>query len=321
MSFKPFLGSNELFELSALKFPLISTIKKDGVRAIIRKGEAFTRSYTSQNLPVIKNRQIQELLSTIKLISKTPSEEIIDLEIYIHGLPLNEIVMFTNTEDIKSREHYNKIKAKVRELTKPFNYYLSVPKEIEFYIFDGTTVGQEYLDYLKRLEQIYVSSTENFTIVEPKILYNIEELQTEYERVLALGFEGLVIRKPDSPYKYGRSTFKEHYFLKLKPIEKYEAEIIEINERMFNYNESTESYAGYKIKRDTVDNKEGSGIAATATVKWNNNEFKITLTGTETERIKIWDNRNSYIGRKLLFKGMSYGMKNVPRFPTLVKIL
>jgi DNA ligase-1 len=320
MEYKPFLGSNEPLDLSALRFPLITTIKKDGVRAIVRKGEAFTRSYTSQNLPVIKNKQIQEMLNDIKIVSKSNCMSI-DFEIYIHGLPLNEIVMFTNTNDIKSREHYNKVKSKIRELTKPFNYYLSIPKELEFYIFDSVIENREQLDYLGRLKQIKQPLQKSFTIVNPTIVHNIEQLKIEYENSLSKGFEGLVIRKIDSPYKYGRSTFKEHYFLKLKPIEKYEAEIVRINERMFNYNESTESFVGYKIKKDTIENKESSGIAATATVKWNNNEFKITLTGTEAERIKIWKNKDSYIGKKLIFKGMSYGMKIVPRFPTLIKIL
>ena len=159
------------------------------------------------------------------------------------------------------------------------------------------------------------------TFCQLVIINDIEELQEEYQRSIDLGFEGLVLRSYHSPYKYGRSTLKEGYFLKMKPIEEYVATILEINERLLNMNESTESTMGYSIKKDTVENKIESGIAATATVDWNGEILKITLTGTEVERIKIWEDRDNYVGRKLMFKGMPYGMKRLPRFPRLIKIL
>jgi hypothetical protein len=322
-SFKPFLGSNEPYNLIDLKFPLFSTFKKDGVRSIVRKNNVFTRSTTSQQLPIIKNKQIQELFDPIKEITKRIPNITFDFEIYAHGLPFNETVMFTNTEDIKSRTHFNKIKSKIAELKFPLNYYLSIPRNIEFYLFDSVIEGDEKMIYIRRIEKAkeLLKEIPIITYVEPKVLFSVEEVQNEYTKSIDLGLEGLVLRSVDSPYKYGRSTFREGYFIKLKPIEEYEAVIVEINERMFNYNESTESFTGNSIKRNTKENKEGSGIAATATVLWNNNIFKINLNGTEIERIKIWENREKYIGKTLIFKGMPYGMKDIPRFPRLVKII
>lgn len=321
--FKPFLGNNDPYLLEDLRFPLISTIKKDGVRGIARTGELFTRSHMSQKLPLIKNKQIQQLAEPVKQLTKQISNISFDFEIYVHGLPLNEIIMFTNTEDIKSREHYNKIKNKVRELKFPLNYYLSLPKNIEFYLFDSVVEGWETIKYTDRIQRAIELTRDipNVTFVNPVPIFNLYSLETEYQRSLNEGFEGLVLRNIDSPYKYGRSTFKEHYFLKMKPIEEYEAIIIEINEKMFNYGESTESFAGYSIKQKLQENREESGIAATATVMWEGKQFKISLNGTENERVQIWENRDSYIGKTLIFKGMPYGMKDVPRFPRLVKIL
>lgn len=318
------LGCNEEFDLESLSFPLIATIKKDGVRGIPRQGQLRTRAYKSQELPLIKNKQIQEFCNPLKSItSRSPIS--IDLEIYIHGLPLNEIVMFTNTEDIKSRDHYNKVKAKVRELTNNFNYYLSLPSNIELYVFDFVEEGKEQEPYINRIltaKHLILNTIQTrVTFAEPVIVNSLDELTTLYNKSIEDGFEGLVLRTPQSPYKYGRSTLKEGYFLKMKPFEEFEGTIVRLNERMLNFNQSEESYAGYSIKSKAADGIAGSGIAATATVEWNGQMLNITLKGTESERCRMWDMKETYVGRKLAFKGMSYGMKTVPRIPTFVKII
>ena len=319
--FKPMLGSNEPFDLRELKFPLLASIKKDGVRGVIRGGKLVSRSHMSQELPLIKNKQIQEMANVMKAITNG-TNTVIDCELYVHGLPLNEIIMFTNSEDIKNRTHLNKIKSKVGELTKPVHYYTSIPKEFTFevfdYVIDPNMFYEERMEYLRHS---VIGSMDRVNLLLPVRINNLEELVALYEKSLADGFEGLVLRTPESPYKFGRSTFREGYFLKMKPIEEYEAIVVEINERLFNYNESTESFGGYSIKSKTVDNREGSGIAATATVMWNGHTFKVSLNGTEVERVKMWEERDKYVGKKLLFKGMSYGMKDVPRMPRFVKFI
>jgi hypothetical protein len=320
--YKPFLGSNEKFDLDQLTYPLIVTIKKDGVHAIPRLGELRTRAIKSQELPLIKNKQIQEAAKCLKEFS-TKYKFAINMEIYAHGLPLNELIMFVNTEDINTKTHHDKIRNQVSTLTQPFHYYTRLPSNLEFYIFDAVREGDEHLPYKDRLAAITrlgIMQCPRTTVVLPVMVNNKEELLVEYKNALDMGFEGLVMRRPDSPYKYGRSTFKEGYFLKLKPFEEFTGIIVQINERMLNFNESMESSEGYAVKSKAGNNVEGSGIAATATVMWEGKEVKVTLNGTESERVKIWNERESYIGKELVFSGMSYGSKDVPRFPRIVKI-
>jgi len=322
MKYKPFLGSNEKFDIDQLTYPLIVTIKKDGIHAIPHQGELRTRAIKSQELPLIKNKQIQEAAKCLKEFSMK-YKFTINLEIYAHGLPLHELVMFVNTEDINTKTHQDKIKKTVSSLEYPFQYYTRLPSNLEFYIFDAVKEGDENLPYKDRLmavSRLGILQCPRTAMVLPVIVNNKEELLSEYQNSLEKGFEGLVLRNPNSPYKYGRSTFKEGFFLKLKPFEEYTATIIELNERMLNFNESTKSSEGYSIKSKDINNTEGSEIAATATANWNGNILKITLNGTEAERCRMWKERESYIGKKIVFKGMGYGSKTVPRFPSLIRI-
>ena len=45
-----------------------------------------------------------------------------------------------------------------------------------------------------------------------------EEVNKIYSSALERGAEGLVLRHPDRPYKYGRSTMREQGMMKYKPI-------------------------------------------------------------------------------------------------------
>ena len=320
--FKPMLGTNEPFELEALKYPIIGTIKKDGVRGVIRNNQLRTRSYKSQELPLIANKQIQELTKPIQEAAYKHNMSI-DIEIYIHGIPLNEIVMFTNTKDINTRDHHNKIRRKVSELTENFRFYTSIPKELEFYIFDSVIEGQEDTSYVSRIAQAWdiLKGIPRVTFVDPIAVQSSEEADYYYQKSLKNGFEGLVLRSTYGPYKYGRATAREQYFLKLKPIEELIGTVTNINERMENLNESFMSSQGYSIKRNTINNKEGTGLAATATIIWEGEELKVSLKGTNEQRREIWVNRDSYIGKELKFKGMLYGAKRVPRHPVFIEFI
>src|SRR5690606_5448014 len=61
----------------------------------------------------------------------------------------------------------------------------------------------------------------------------------EYEtHCLKMGYEGLILRNPDAPYKFGRSTLKEGSLLKLKRYEDAEAIVVSLEEAMHNDNEA-----------------------------------------------------------------------------------
>jgi DNA ligase-1 len=232
---------------------------------------------------------------------------------YIHGIPFNEHNSFIMTRDITTREHSNKIKLALKkgELTRPYHYYMKLPDNFKFYIFD-TVIDKGYCDRIDYLKSRLLPHN-SYEIVDYTLLYNVEAVEEMYDKAIDNGYEGLVLRKPDGHYKFGRATAKEQLFLKLKPIENLSARCIGFTERMMNTNESFRDELGYLTKRNTIADKQETGIAATVICDYEGEEVKITLTGTEEYRRYIWENQKDYIGKMVNFKGMLYGSKNLPR--------
>ena len=50
-------------------------------------------------------------------------------------------------------------------------------------------------------------------------------------------------------------------------------------------------------------------------VKYNGQDLKVTLAMTDPEKEEVWQNRDTYIGRMIEYKGMLVGAKDVPRHP------
>lgn len=126
-------------------------------------------------------------------------------------------------------------------------------------------------------------------------IHNMEELE-EYEvALLDKGYEGVMLRDPQSPYKFGRSTVKEGYLLKLKRFADSEAEIIGFEELLH-----TTDTLGALIVRDIH-----SGV-----------EFKIGTGFTAAERKKFWNLRAAPRGALVKYHYFPTGSKEKPRFPS-----
>jgi DNA ligase-1 len=91
-----------------------------------------------------------------------------------------------------------------------------------------------------RVEHHYVSYAQQITDLE--------------ERYLAAGFEGVMIRDPDGPYKQGRSTTREGWLLKVKRFEDSEALVIGMEEKMHNANEATVNALGHTERSSHIAN-------------------------------------------------------------------
>ena len=93
-------------------------------------------------------------------------------------------------------------------------------------------------------------------------------------------------------YKQGRVTINQHIGFKMKPHNELDLPILGVTERFLNLNESETNELGQSFKRNTVDAKEGTGIAATFICQLPNGETtKVTITGIESARREIWQNQ------------------------------
>ena len=160
-----------------------------------------------------------------------------------------------------------------------------------------------------------------FRSLDYKICRNPEEV-LDYERTcLNMGYEGIMLRKPDMPYKFGRSakTRTQQHLLKLKRFEDGEAEIVGYEELMHNDNEATKDAFGNTERSTSLENLRPAGTLGALKVRgmWKGESvlFKIG-TGFDHElRAKLWADRGKNLGKTVTYKFQACGSKDAPRFP------
>lgn len=149
-------------------------------------------------------------------------------------------------------------------------------------------------------------------------IHNMEELE-EYEvALLDKGYEGVMLRDPQSPYKFGRSTAKEGYLLKLKRFADSEAEIIGFEELLHNHNEATLNETGHHERSTKQDGLLPADTLGALIVRdiHSGVEFKIGTGFTAAERKKFWDLRAPLRGALVKYGYFPTGSKVKPRFPS-----
>lgn len=291
MNFKPMLLSNEEVDINTLQYPIMASPKYDGVRVEVTRKGLFGRS-----LKPLPNLKLKTYFKD--LCDKLPEGVTLEGELYHYGKPCREIAGIAN-----SSKKETDLKGFVLLL---FDYY------------DGD------MDLMWMARQAFLelfTDDEKVFIIPHQDIHNKKELLDLYDLTIDKGYEGLVLNNPKAFYKQGRVSNKMNIAYKLKPVRTDDLEIVGVLERMENTNESEINELGYKFKRNTVDAKQPTGIAASLVCLLpNGDKTKVTLTGTEDDRREIWHNRKYYIGKYAEVKSMDYGVKDKPRFPRLIRI-
>lgn len=280
---KPMLAGI-VIDTADLKYPIIATPKIDGIRALKIDGEVVSRS-----LKPIRNNFIRAQLGA-------------DLPEGADG----EILVGETFQETTS--------AVMSIKGKP---------DFEFAFFDWFNKDNPAEPYKKRIMRIDWRSEGNvskFVRPLPWIKLMSENALLTYEQmVLENGFEGVMVRDPDGPYKFGRSTSKEGYLLKLKRFADSEAEILEIQEGERNLNPAKINKLGL-IERSTA--KAGtipSGSFGRFIVRdlETGQVFGIGNGPGLTHEIKaaIWAMGASCIGLIVKYRYQEVGSIDAPRFP------
>lgn len=284
---RPILAEKiEPSELENLKYPVLVSPKLDGIRCLIVDGKALSRSFKP-----IPNLFIQSLLSKQEFNG-------LDGELVLEGKTFNE------TQSIVMSES-------------------SEPVDFVYYCFDY--VGKNGLNHpfelrLKDLEEVVQGSNNKWMVTVPQLLaHSPETIITTEATFLSQGYEGLMIRGCDSPYKNGRSTKKEAYLLKLKKFEDAEAVVVGFVEATTNTNELEVNELGLSKRSHKKAGKIRAGYLGAFLVKdlKTGTEFEIgTGDGlTKDLRAYIWGNQDKYLNKLIKYKHQPSGSKDKPRFP------
>lgn len=252
-------GKVDLKHLNDLHYPGLCTPKLDGIRCLIIKGKVVSRT-----LKPIPNKYIRDILET-----KT-----------LNGMD-GEIIVGNTFSEVTSG-------VMTRNGSPDFTYM----------VFDYVINPSE--PYYLRMDRLKSLSVKNSHIkfVLPVKINNEEELLGFETTCIKEGYEGVIWRSPDSPYKFGRSTLKEEYLLKLKRFEDGEAEIIELYEEIDITGKPKNTLGGIKVRETKT------GI-----------RFHIGSGFDAEERKKIWNYKDNYVGKLVKYKSQPHGAKDAPRFP------
>ena len=278
--FKPMLASP--FDEALLKFPVLASPKLDGVRAIVRDGVVLSRA-----LKPIPNKWVQQRFSHL---------EHFDGELIV-GASNHPDVLRTTTSGV------------MRVEGEP---------DVSFHVFDH--VENHARLYTVRYDLLEEDTEINVFVVPQHELMNTFELNAFEHEVLAEGYEGVMLRHPDAPYKFGRSTAREGYLLKVKRFHDAEFEIVGFEEEMFNANEATTSELGRTKRSSHKANKVPKGRLGALVLKYGDTTFNCGTGFNDAERERIWAERDEYLGKLAKIKYFAHGIKDVPKLPSFLGI-
>lgn len=168
----------------AVKYPVVSQSKLDGVRCIVTREEMMSRKWK----PILACPHIREVL--IPLFDANPDLIALDGELYNH----------------KFHDEFHEIISLVRK-SKPEPEDLALSKQlIEYHVYDvilKDSKSNATRDFW--LGQNIKGKFPGVEVVESALIGSLEDLDAEYERLMELGYEGQMVRNAASHYEHKRS--------------------------------------------------------------------------------------------------------------------
>ena len=294
-TFKPQLAPNEKVDLTTLSYPLLASTKLDGIRCILKEGEILSRS-----LKQIQNKQLRERLEPLRKFSED-NHVIFDGEIYSPKLNFQQITHFTMTQDLGDEV---------------------LPDHLRYYCFDMLGRFEDSFETRNDIMEGLIGLYNQIAYpVEQREVNSAKEVETYFEEVLSQGYEGLILRNPKSLYKFGRGTIKEGLIYKVKPFVTFDAKITGV-EQSTEVNEDAEKKTNELGRSVTSKKKDDRHLIEKASAFWVDYEgkpLKVVLAMTDPEKVAVWANRASLIGKTIEYKGMLVGSKDVPRHPVMIR--
>lgn len=266
-------------DLTKLRYPLLASYKMDGIRALITAEGPRTRS-----LKPVPNHHIYAMLDTLP--------RGLDGEI---GVMVDGRLNFRATTSAVMRQ--------------------SGDPEFRFFVFDKFDAPGGYDQRLERVQRLMPTLPPWVELLVQSEVNSVLEVEERFAKALDHGYEGLILRRSDAPYKHGRSTLNEHILLKVKPWTDAEAKVIEVLPEFENTNEKQTNELG-RTKRSTAKaglvQKQQMGKLVVQSKEWPRS-FEIGTGFDHATKKQIWQDRENIVGQLAKFSYVTVGGYDVPR--------
>jgi DNA ligase 1 len=260
--------------MSKLRYPVIVSEKLDGIRAFNHPELGLV----SRTLKPIPNKYLRSIAKEIPFG--------MDCELYSPDFTFQEI-----TSSVMSEYSY-------------------IGGSIRFYVLDDFLSRH---NYVSRILQNYKFMHQLVEFPQTIYVNNANQLWSYYDYFAYTNKEGICFRTPDSPYKFGRSTLKEQYLVKLACAKIGIADVVGFVEKMINLAPANKSNLGLS-QRKTGKLLPANTLGALV-VRADGVEFNIGTGFDDNLRKEIWDNKVMWIGRAIKYQSKTVGTKDKPRTP------
>lgn len=316
--FKPMLAPPDLPDFSKLKYPVIGSPKLDGIRCVLPQGKALSR-----NLKPIPNPDLRALLEMARRCDG------LDGELMLPGGTFQE-----TTSAVMGR-----------------SVDIDTTRRITFNVFDHVHDDAKFqIRYARAAAQVAMvkAGWPNINLVPHTLIRDENELVLYEHEMLAAGHEGIMLRDPNGPYKFGRGTLREGWLLKVKRFEDAEATVVGFEQMMVNENEAQTNELG-RTKRSSAKaglvpfpalgafvlqnvgetrkctkcdgNFEGGNVhdcdecLATGLLT-----FRCGSGLNDAQKAEFWVRRSKLEGALVKYKHQPHGAKDAPRSPVFLGI-
>jgi DNA ligase-1 len=275
---KPLLA-HTIEDTSKINYPVLVSVKLDGVRCLIIDGVAMSRS-----LKPIRNEYVQSCIGR-------PEYNGLDGELIVGDVFAQDCYRATSS-GIMAKDG------------KP---------DFKFHVFDRWDLPDEYMARRALLE-----TSEHIVVVPHMQALTEADLLRIEQSVLERGGEGVMVRSFNGKYKHGRSTMKEGILGKLKRMESSEAEILSVVEMERNLNEPVTNAIGHTERSSHQENKVPAGVMGALQVRCLKTDavFQIGTGFNAEDRLWFWLNQEDVIGQIVTYNHFPVGRKDLPRHPS-----
>lgn len=307
MTIKPQLAEDAILE--KVKFPCIVQPKIDGVRALNLNG-----TLTGRSLKPFEGFGITEYFSR---------EDFVGLD--------GEMILGTKPNCT------NRLCSLTTGAMGRFQGVTEMP-DLQWNVFDivtSGTVNQPYNDrYWHLARRVGHLHDERVKLVQRHDAINRHQLDLLISEFFDAGYEGVIIRNPNAPYKPGRATKKGQELWRVKSWADAEILVTGITEGEVNTNEAKKNALGRTERSSAqagmVPNGQVGSIQGVLLA-----DFHCPITGkllfpkgleitvgsgemTVAEATRYFQRPKDIVGHIVKFKHMTHGVKDKPRFPTYI---
>ncbi len=306
--FRPILGVS-LDDLDEVRYPVLASPKFDGIRCLtmdlVPDHDAHTCVPICRSLKRVPNHHVY-----LQMARNLPPG--LDGELMMYGTDGKPLRFYEIQSGIMSQEG-----------NPQFCYHV-----FDFFI-PSVELWKKSLPYDQRLQLFarwyrtddHYIRPEWLKPVDVQLIRDRAELDAFESKCVEEGYEGICFRRPDSPYKYGRSTKREQCLIKVKRFETAEALVVGVVEERHNSNPAERNELGYQERSSHKQGMVGKGrlgalVCRPLTVKGDQSDFQVGSGFTATQRENMWVNQGeTVIGKIVQYKHQQHGQKDRPRTP------